>query len=293
MGPLFALLLLMGCGSSTGPNPHGNPSLQGPYFGETPPGSTPVRFASQIITLELHSSPVFSSTGDEVFWSEMEGGGLQFMEVMDGEWSDPAPAPFALPYSGEPVYGPEGNTLYFLAGQRLAGGEWDEDVWKVTKVGGAWSAPESLGSPVNDHPMHWGVSFAANGNLYIGHSGGDGEIFVSEFLDGVYQDPVPLPSTVNSTDMETTPCVAPDESYLVFTRVVEHGQGPIDLYVSFRGEDGSWSEAIPLSTLNTSEREISPRLSPDGEYLFFLRTVRGELRPFWVSSSVITTLQPE
>jgi hypothetical protein len=35
-------------------------------------------------------------------------------------------------------------------------------------------------------------------------------------------------------------------------------------------------------------QEISPRLSPDGKYLFFLRTVDGELWPFWVSAHVVT-----
>jgi hypothetical protein len=253
-----------------------------------------VQFAPGVLTLELHSSPVFSPTGDEVFWSEMDGGGIQFMEIVDGAWTDPALAPFGLPYSGEPVYGPDGESLFFLSGHGTGGsqGEFDENVWKVTKVGGSWSEPELLGSPVNDHPMHWGVSFAANGNLYFGQSEGDGEIFFSELRNGAYQEPTRLGDAVNSTDMETTPCIAPDESFLIFSRVVEHGAGPIDLYVSFRSDDGSWTEAIAVPGLSSGEREISPRLSPDGQYLFFLRTVNGELMPHWVRASVVTDLRP-
>ena len=198
-----------------------------PYLGQTPPGLTPEPFAHHILTRELHSSPVFSPRGDEVFWNEMEGG---------------------------------------------------------------WSDPEFLGSPVNDYPMHWGVALASNGNLYFGHTEGSEDLFSAELRDGIYRDPVPLGEGVNSEHLETTPCVAPDESWLVFSRVVDHGRGPIDLYVSFRTRDGGWTEAVPLEGVNTPEREISPRLSPDGEYLFFLRTLNGELRPYWVRSSVITDL---
>jgi hypothetical protein len=291
---IFVCLIFSACGGSDRSPMEPEQSIQGPYLGETLPGATPSRFAPQILTLEFHSSPVFSPSGDEVFWSEMDGGGIQFMEVVGGEWTDPAPAPFALPYSGEPVYGPDGEVLYFLSGHQAEGdqGSHDENVWWVTKSTGEWSAPALLGSPVNDHPMHWGVSFAANGNLYFGHTEGSGEIFFSEFRNGAYQDPISLGAAVNSTDMETTPCIAPDESFLVFSRVVENGLGPIDLYVSFRDSDGSWLPAAPVAALNTPQREISPRLTPDGEYLFFLRTVNGELMPFWVQSSVITDLRP-
>jgi hypothetical protein len=292
--PILVTLLLAACGGS-GESPSGpDQSVEGPYLGETPPGTTPRQFASQILTQQFHSSPVFSPSGDEMYWSGMDGGGLQFMRLENGEWSAPQVAPFNLLNSGEPVFGPAGDTLYFLSAQSYQGsqGSSDENVWRVTRTAGGWSDPTPLGSPVNDHPMHWGVSLAANRNLYLGHTEGSGEIFFSEFQDGIYQEAVSVGEAINTEDMETTPCIAPDESYLVFSRVVQNGRGPINLYVSFRGQDGSWNEAVPLTGVNTDGREISPRLSPDGEYLFFLRTVNGELMPFWVQSTVITALRP-
>jgi Tol biopolymer transport system component len=270
------------------------PSQAAPYLGESPPGATPRPFALHVFTRELHSSPVFSPRGDEVFWNEMEGGNIHTMRVERGAWSPPRVAPFSLPFSGEPSFSRDGEALYFLSAHSTGEGPGpiDENVWKVTRTSSGWSRPESLGSPVNDEPMHWGVSVAANGNLYFGQTTGSGDIFVSEFRNGRYQRPVRLGPEVNSQDSETTPEVAPDESYLVFCRVVERGRGPLDLYVSFRGPDGAWLPAVPVAGVNTPEREISPRLSPDGRYLFFLRTVNGDLRPFWVSSSVITDLRP-
>ena len=287
----LVLGLLLACGCSPADANAG--ALQGsPYLGESPPGIVPVPFAPHVFTRELHSSPVFSPGGDEVFWNEMEGGAIHVMKVEHGRWSEPAVASFTLPESGEPEYAVDGDVLYFLSGHRVgeSQGDFDENVWKVTRTAEGWSRPQLLGSPVNDHPMHWGVSLAANGNLYFGHTGGSEDLFVAEYRDGVYQEPVPLGEAVNTEDLETTPEVAPDESYLLFSRVVDHGRGPIDLYVSFRGEDGSWLEAVPVLGVNTAEREISPRMSPDGEYLFFLRTVNGELMPFWVDARVIENL---
>ncbi len=291
---ILACAILVSCGGSRGDPASPDQELQGPYFGQSPPGSVPLPFAPEIFTLELHSSPVFSPDGREVFWSEMDGGGIRWMRMVNGVWSGPSDPPFALPYSGEPVFGPRGDTLYFLSAHRSeeSRGNWDEDVWRTARTGSAWSQAERLPPPVNDHPMHWGVSLAANRNLYFGQTEGAGGIYFSEFRDGEYLAPVPLGARVNSQHMETTPCVAPDESFLVFSRVVERGLGPIDLYVSFRNPDGSWGDAVPLSAVNTGEREISPRLSPDGEYLFFLRTVNGELMPFWVRATVITDLKP-
>jgi Tol biopolymer transport system component len=265
-----------------------------PYLGEIPPDSTPKRFAPHVFIRELHSAPVFSPRGDVLFWNEMEGGTIQFMRGEDGAWSEPRVAPFNLPHSGEPSFSPDGGTLYFLSGHRTGESQsgFDENVWRVTLDEKGWSDPELLTGPVNDQPMHWGVSLAANGNLYFGQRDGSGDIWVSELRYGRYQDAVPLGPGANSSDMETTPEVAPDESFLVFARVVANGRGPVDLYVSFRDSDGAWMPAVPVPAVNTPEREISPRLSPDGKYLFFLRTVDEELRPFWVSAHVVTDLQP-
>jgi pimeloyl-ACP methyl ester carboxylesterase len=59
-----------------------------------------------------------------------------------------------------------------------------------------------------------------------------------------------------------------------------------------RAPDGGWLPAVPLTSLNTPGHEVSPRLSPDGKYLFFLHRFNGGLRPFWVSTTVITDLRP-
>ena len=207
-------VILVSCGGSGRDPALSGQEVRGSYLGQSPPGSVPLQFAPEIITLELHSSPVFSPDGREVFWTEMDGGGIRWMRLVNGVWSGPSDPPFALPNSGEPVFGPLGDTLYFLSAHRFEGsrGNWDEDVWRTARAGSGWTEAQRLPPPVNNHPMHWGVSLAANRNLYVGQTEGAGGIYFSEFRDG--------------------------------------------------------------------------------EYLFFLRTVNGELTPFWVRATVITDLQP-
>jgi len=225
-----------------------------------------------------------------VYWGEMEDG-IFGMVLVDGEWSPRTEASFNIPYSGEPVFSVEGDALYFASQHSHAGsqGQWDEDVWKVVRTDEGWSAPEPLGPMVNDHPMHWGVSLAANGNLYFGRTGGSGDIYVAEFRGGAYQEAKPLGPGVNSEHGEGTPHVAPDESYLVFSRNAPEG---IDIFVSYRNDAGGWSEAEALTAVNTPDGETCPRVSPDGAYLFFLRRPDRDWKPYWVSATVITDLAP-
>src|SRR5947208_4918771 len=46
--------------------------------------------------------------------------------------------------------------------------------------------------------------------------------------------------------------------------------GGYDLYVSHKQADGKWSEPVNLGPeINSPERELSPKLTPDGKYLIW------------------------
>lgn len=65
--------------------------------------------------------------------------------------------------------------------------------------------------------------------------------------------------------------IAPDESYiLVFTRRDSENFGQSDLYISYRTEDGLWTELKNLGPkVNSYAGENCQTLSPCGKYLFF------------------------
>ncbi|UCD73838.1 MAG: PD40 domain-containing protein [Phycisphaerales bacterium] len=280
-------------------DPQTDPPVSGPLasrFTQETPGTTPVQFAPDVFTRELHSSVVFSPDGRELYWSEMERDQIMTMRFENGRWSSSRPVTFSLPGgTGEPMVSPDGRSLFFTSAHRFkdSRGRYDENIWRVTREDGDWSTPEPLPPEVNNRVLHWQVSIAANGNLYFGCQEGSGDIFVSSYEEGKYQEAEILGNGVNTGDHEATPFVSPDESYLLFSRIAP-GSDMADLFVSFRSEDGVWMEAISLGeTVNSPVHELCPVVSHDGRYLFFLRNLQGDLRPHWVSTSVFLDLRQD
>ena len=69
------------------------------------------------------------------------------------------------------------------------------------------------------------------------------------------------------------------------------GYGESDLYISFATPDGKWSEPINMGPdINSLGYDFCPMLSPDGEYLFFTRTINGNGDIYWVDAGVIEAL---
>jgi hypothetical protein len=84
------------------------------------------------------------------------------------------------------------------------------------------------------------------------------------------------------------PCIAPDESFLIFdSYTIDPPGGQAKLFVCFRESDGSWGKAANLSEILESERNIAASLSPDGNYLFF----RAESDIYWVSTKILDQLK--
>lgn len=84
--------------------------------------------------------------------------------------------------------------------------------------------------------------------------------------------------------------IAADESFILFDSTRPDGLGWADLYVSFRGADGTWGMAIHMGNhLSNETNNICPSLSHDGKVLFF--TSQNDI--YWVSAEVIESFRPE
>ena len=152
-------------------------------MGQEPPGSIPVQFAPEIFGNEFHANLVFSPDGSSVYWSEMEGSQIQFMERRADGWTLPHTVPFALPAgTGEPMLAPDGETLFFVSSEPIEGDD-GENIWRVTRTANGWSEPEPIGSGVNSHSLHWTPSVSRDGTLYFSA----GDIYRSRLNDGVYE----------------------------------------------------------------------------------------------------------
>lgn len=79
---------------------------------------------------------------------------------------------------------------------------------------------------------------------------------------------VRLPAEINSLeDSEYLPSFTADENTLVFARNV--GGRQEDFFISHQDEEGNWSPANPISSLNTDENDAGQTLSADGKLMVF------------------------
>lgn len=87
----------------------------------------------------------------------------------------------------------------------------------------------------------------------------------------------PLPGSLNTSEhLEYFPSLSPDGKSMVFTRRVNRQNE--DFYRSNLLEDGSWSEAVPLSGVNSEFNEGAQSISADGKFLVFTICERPENR---------------
>ena len=221
------------------------------------------------------------------------GNNIVFMRIENNIWTQPVEVPFQSKYgTGDPTFSSDGKKLFFTSRESIDGGRKDdkENIWYVERQNGDWGKPKPLSPVVNSYPLHWQLSIAANGNLYFARR----DIYLARPENGKYGLVEKLDPSINSEHNDSTPFIAPDESYLIFSRF----GGALryaDLFISFKKEDGTWTKAKNMGPrINTNLHELCPNVTPDGKYLFFNRNYgeNGELRVFWVDAEIIDELKP-
>lgn len=271
--------------------------LSGPYLGQEPPGSVPEIFGPGVISVEAnfeHSAAVFSPDGDEVFWCTnvgwYSGEGRQgmlrlyFMKQVDGNWTEPRPAPFAADVRAErPVFSPDGKSLYFEA-FAASGREDDVDIFVVHRTPGGWSDPVPVSPFINTAAVERLHCVTADGSMYFTRNllRPDEEIFVSRFVDGAFTVPETLGRPFDSEDPELAFAIGPDEDYILVS-TVNAERTSSSLFITYRRPDGTWTERIKTPYYCGGFLA----LSPDSNYLFMLTE-----DIYWVDTSFVERLRP-
>jgi len=280
---------------------------QGLYFGQKPPGTTPQIFAPGIVSTDAHEfSCSFTPDGKEFYFTRSESPQgptlIMVSKCVDGAWTPPAPAEFNDMSNGWPgggmsfeaVVTPDGRRLYFssdraIPGQPAPGGMPMLNVWYVEREGDHWGQPKAAGAPFN--PMKTMlISMTRTGTIYtadISAGMANNRIAVARLKDGAYQPLEVLGAPINVGPINNYPYVAPDESYLIFSRREAPG-GAGGLYISHKTPDGTWDEPrrIDLGPLNAGQGMISP----DGKYLFFTAGERRKGDIYWVEARSLTLI---
>jgi Tol biopolymer transport system component len=222
-----------------------------------------------------------------------------FSKVEDGRWTTPDVVEFTRQQHGaNPVFSPDEKRLYFHSCRPKPFHERFDNmsIWYVERAGAGWGEPVKLGAPINSGHSDGGPYLLADGTMYFSSNrpGGNGEndIYRSRFVNGRFAEPEHLDDSINTKDTEYSPCVAPDESYIVFSRYVEQPKG-VRLFVSFRRPDGSWTPAVSMGEkIELCKKARIPGLSPDGKHLFFCAYQNRDVEVYWVDAAVIDLFRP-
>jgi hypothetical protein len=192
-----------------------------------------------------------------------------------GEWAAPEPLPFSTDFTDyQPVLSPNGSCLFFTSTRPLPGTDREtrQNIWFVERTGNGWGAPhlvEGLATPGWD-----GYAVPTrSGRLYFvsDRPGGRGAVDIwvaGTTLTGGYGPPVNV-TALNSEHSDSDIFVDPDERFILFHRSVEATQD-IEFWIAF-GAAGKWEAPWLLDEVNGRGWELSPTVSPDGRYFFFVR----------------------
>ena len=251
---------------------------QGPYIGQKPPGLTPEVFAPAIVSTEHRDwGGNFTPDMKEYYFGRRNtksGKVSKFVfKSVNNRWHESAVAPGV----GGSI-SPDGKTMY-------SGNRYSE------RTDDGWSALKSLGAPFEDiHIMR--LTASLKGTLVFDErtSDGNGVLRYSRLINGKREAPKPLDKVINTGKWTAHPFIAPDESYIIWDSENDGGYGGVDLYISFRQQDGSWGAAINMGNkINTSAREGGAYVTPDGKYFFFNR--HGDI--YWVDAQIIENIRPK
>jgi hypothetical protein len=241
-------------------------------------------FAPGIIsTGDYESHATFTPDGHEMYFLKMAPNfsrwSIFISRYKEGNWSPPQVAPFSGQYQdADPYITADGKHFYFISdrpvevtGERQS----HHDIWVMDKTDSGWSAPRHLPAPINSDTDNFYPIALKNGSLYFGSqrtdSNGLGDIYRAvPQKDGSYTVEN-LGTPINTGAGEYEAFVTEDERMLLLAATKRPDSlGGYDLYVSHKQADGKWSEPINLGPeLNSAERELSPKLTPDGKYLIW------------------------
>ncbi|OEK05620.1 hypothetical protein BFP71_16075 [Roseivirga misakiensis] len=277
-------------------------TVRGSYLGQTPPRLERKVFAPNFISTEEYEfGSVFNAAGTEFYYAVEKGGKpfIRYTKLENGAWSQPVTILSSDKYGyNDPFLSPDENRLYFISKRSLDGNSAkdDHDIWYVKREGDAWSEPINAGPNINSEFNEYYISFTQTGTMYFASNvnasanrkQSNQDIYYSKFIDGKFQKPVVLGSAINTENYEADVFIAPDESYLIFCSTRPEGLGRGDLYISFKNDNGGWSEAVNMGELvNTEHHELCPYVTPDGKYMLY--TSNEDI--YWISTEVFEQLK--
>ena len=236
-----------------------------------------------LFTRRLIDKSTYSGFNEDFFVSKFDG----------HNWMDAQPLKGinSLNNEGAPTISPNGQFLIFTScedpyeayGQGRSG-YGSCDLFYAYNIGGKWTNPKNLSTPVNT--QHWETqpSFSSDGKtLYFirGLKTRQGiknqDIYFSELSEGgVWSTPQRLSEVVNTEGREESVFIHPDSKTLYFSSDGHVGMGGLDIFMTQKDENGIWSTPLNMGyPINTFNDENSLLVDAEGSFAYFASDREG------------------
>jgi len=279
--------------------------VKGNYFGQEYKASRAEVFAPGIISTENREFYISFSRDNKlcIFCRDMGGTNLLYsIQTSDG-WSEAKPVPFYKKgFDGYFIMSPEKKRVYFSSKRSLDNKIIklkNHKLWYMDFTEGKWEKPKPVDF-LREKEIYIGHStFTNNGSIYFYDAGvvnndDQADIYTAEMQDGKLGTVKRLSSLINTKYNECDPLIDPQERFIIYAvKNNPECYGDFDLFISFKKEDGSWTKGINMGEkINTKEREIHPRITPDGKCIFFSSNRSGNWDIYWFDSKLVEELRP-
>ena len=270
------------------------------YFDQTPPSDVPAIFAPGVISQlgRLEHGISFAPDGKELAFGILDkddySGSIYHAEKAGRVWNEPKPfqelgeASVFLPY-----FSPDGNSLLYTKSKDDSN-SYVTDIWMMAKNEGNWLTPKELAMPVSSGAREATASITLDNTIYFSSNrdgNGLADLYTYALEGSDYETANPI-KVINTVRDEESVFIAPDASYIIFSRYSTNDSGP-DLFISYKGANREWIAPVALDyKINSSQWERRPFISFDNKYLFYTKleindNVIVESDIYWVSTEKV------
>ena len=229
--------------------------------------------------------PILNNRGNKLAFISDKSGTfkLYISNFTDGEWETPKGVDVINEFGGGignihyPSFNYDGSIIYFEADFNKDSS--DVDIFYSEYINDEWTAPVSVGAPINTLEYDGQPSISSNDNgLYFVRNNKNAEekdyvcrtIYYTEkdVNNQNWSKPKKLPLPIN-INCEQAPKIGIDNKTLYYSSVREGGKGGFDIYKTKLIAKNVWVPAEGLDTLNTEFNDFSPSISFDSKIGYY------------------------
>lgn len=264
------------------------PELTGPYLSQKFPGDVPEMFAPGLV-----SSPEAKEMGitwmpnmKEFYFTRQDPSdsdrkwAIWYSKEANGIWTRPEIVGFSGTYLDiAPFITYDGKYMLFYRGSR-SDTTFKTGTYIAERTGDKWTEPRFFADAYVLNTADFKTFYCTEGKE-------DRQIYHMTYADGEFSEKKPLEGQLNSPFFDAHGMISPDGYFMLFDSDRPGGIDKIDMYVSFRKGNNSWSEGINLGENINRGHFTIPSFSPDGKYIF----INSDRDIYWVSAKVIDDLK--